>query len=87
MEPLQTNPSEEDVLFYINPFNKGTVFTRREIELFIHQMKIKMDPSYFTPCTHIDIIRRWLQTMIQVYSRMGYPDKIGILENLLEATE
>ena len=81
------NPTEEDVLFYINPFNQGTVFTRREIELFIKQMKIKPEKSFFAPCTHADIIRRLIKNLIFSYNQYGYPDKIEDLENLLTAFE
>ncbi len=79
------NPGEEDVLFYINPFNKGAVFTRREIELFIRQMKLKPEKSFFAPCTNPDIIRRLINNLIHSYNQCGYPDKIEELENLLNA--
>ncbi len=78
-------PTEEDVLFYINPFNKGAVFTRREIELFLRQMKIKGDRSFFAPCSNIDIIERLLNNLIYSYGQLGYPDKIADLQILLKA--
>jgi regulator of sirC expression with transglutaminase-like and TPR domain len=82
-----TNPGEEDVLFYINPFNKGAVFTRREIELFIRQMKLKPEKSFFAPCSNPEIIRRLIKNLIYSYNQYGYPDKIEELENLLNAFE
>jgi len=81
------NPTEEDVMFYINPFNKGAVFTRREIELFIRQLKIKPVQSYFAPCSNVDIIKRLLHNLIFSYNQLGYPEKIEDLDNLLKATE
>ncbi|MCX6247430.1 MAG: transglutaminase-like domain-containing protein [Bacteroidetes bacterium] len=80
-------PSLEDVLFYINPFNKGAVFTRKEIELFIQQLKIDPDRSYFAPCSNIDIIKRLIENLIYCYTQLGYPDKIEDLERLLKLTE
>ncbi len=80
-------PSVEDVLFYINPFNKGAVFTKREIELFIHQLKINPDQSFFAPCSNIDIIKRLIGNLIYSYTQLGYPDKIEDLEKLLKLTE
>ena len=80
-------PTEDDVLFYINPFNQGAVFTRREIEIFIKQMKIKPEKSFFAPCTNADIIRRLINNLIYSYNQYGYPDKIEDLENLLTAFE
>lgn len=82
-----TNPTEDDVLFYINPFNKGAVFTRREIELFIRQMKFKPDRSFFAPCTNLDIIKRLIHNLINAYTQLAYPDKIDNLDNLLKAFE
>jgi len=81
------NPGEQDVLFYINPFNNGAVFTRREIELFIRQMKLKPEKSFFAPCNNPDIIRRLINNLIFSYNQYGYPDKIEELENLLNAFE
>jgi regulator of sirC expression with transglutaminase-like and TPR domain len=81
------NPTEEDVLFYINPFNKGAVFTRREIELFIRQMKIKPERSFFAPCSNLDIIQRLINNLIFAYDQLGYSDKILDLETLLNAFE
>ena len=80
-------PSMEDVLFYINPFNKGAVFTKREIELFIQQLKINPDRTYFAPCSNIDIIKRLIGNLIYSYTQLGYPDKIEDLEKLLKLTE
>jgi regulator of sirC expression with transglutaminase-like and TPR domain len=81
------NAGEDDVLFYINPFNKGAVFTRREIELFIREMKLNPERSFFAPCSNPDIIRRLIHSLINSYNQYGYPDKIEELENLLNAFE
>ncbi len=81
-----TSPTAEDVLFYINPMSRGTVFTRREIDLFLRQMKMKQDPSFFTPCTHVEVIRRLLQNMVQLYTRLGDHENLELPETLLGAT-
>jgi regulator of sirC expression with transglutaminase-like and TPR domain len=80
-------PSLEDVLFYINPFNKGAVFTRKEIELFIQQLKIDPDRSFFAPCSNVEIIKRLIGSLIYSYTQLGYPEKIEDLERLLKLTE
>ncbi|MDP4280763.1 MAG: transglutaminase-like domain-containing protein [Bacteroidota bacterium] len=76
-------PSGEDVLFYIDPFNKGNIFTRREIELFIYQLKMKLDPSYFMPCSNIDIIRRWFKGLIVSYTQQGDQGKMDSIKRIL----
>ena len=81
------NPTENDVLFYINPFNQGAVFTRREIELFVEQMKIKSEKSYFVPCSNRKIIRLLIFNLIFSHNKLGNFDKIEDLETLLTAFE
>ena len=83
-EPGITNPDEGDVLFYIDPFNLGTVFTRREIDQFIGQMKIKPEKSFYEPCSNPDIIRRLINNLIFSYKSRGLDEKADELNNLLD---
>lgn len=78
------NPAESTVLFYINPFNKGAVFTRREIELFIRQQNLKAEKSYFAPCTNTDIIRKLITSLSFSYNEAGLPEKSEELDCLLK---
>jgi len=82
----QFHPGEAtaDVLFYINPFNKGAVFTRREIDLFIRQMQLKPDPSFFAPCTNVDIIQRLVNNLVLTYTQLGNPQKVDEMNTILE---
>jgi len=82
-----TDPTSDQVLFYINPFNQGAVFTRREIELFIRQLKIKTDSSFFAPCTNTEVIRRLINSLIFACNKTGDTDKTEDLEYLLKSTE
>jgi regulator of sirC expression with transglutaminase-like and TPR domain len=46
--------SSSDVLFYINPFNGGIVFTREDINTFIKQMNLNNKQEYYKPvCQNI----------------------------------
>ncbi|MCK4677005.1 MAG: transglutaminase family protein [Bacteroidales bacterium] len=74
--------AQKDILFYINPFNKGAVFTRREVDLFIKQLKLKPNKSYYTPCDNITIIKRLADNLKYGYEKMGYPDKVAELDKL-----
>lgn len=73
-----------DVLFYINPYNKGAVFGKREIEHFIGQQKLEYSDSYFVPCTNHKIIQILIQSLMESYERLGYPDKVNDLAVLYE---
>ena len=74
---------ENEVLFYVNPFNKGAVFTQREIELFIKHLKLKPNASFYKPCDNIDIIQRLLKNVIASYTKIGYLEKVEELEDIL----
>lgn len=74
---------ENEVLFYVNPFNKGAVFTKREIELFIKHLKLKPNVSYYKPCDNTDIIRRLFENVIASYNKLGYLDKVEELKDIL----
>ena len=82
-EIVRPLPDENDVLFYINPFNTGAIFTRKEIELFIHQLKVQPNESFFAPCTNVDIIKRLLMNLKHGYARAGNHEKSEELDNFL----
>ena len=80
-----TDYHEEDVLFYLNPFNKGAVFRKSEIELFIRQLKIKEHESFFLPCENKVLIRRLLQELIMLHKKNHNLIMTEALQYLLKA--
>lgn len=74
---------EGEVMFYINPFNKGAVFTKNEIDLFIQQLKLERKESYFKPCDNKTIIRRMMNELIYIYDQSGNPAKKDEMTELL----
>jgi regulator of sirC expression with transglutaminase-like and TPR domain len=83
----QRDTPEGSVLFYINPFNKGAVFTQNEIELFIKQLKLDRKDSYFIPCDNKTIIRRMMNELIFIYDQSGNPVKKDEMTELLGMVE
>lgn len=78
---------EGDVLFYINPFNKGAVFTKNEIELFIKQLKLERKEAYFIPCDNKTIVRRLMNELINIFDQTGNPVKREEMKELLNAID
>ncbi len=76
---------KSDVLFYLNPFNKGAVFTKNEVDLYIEQMNLKKDNAYYTPSNHLVLINRLLEDLIFSYDKIGYKDKVVELQKLQHA--
>lgn len=76
-----------EVMFYLNPFNQGTVFTKNEIDLFIDQLKVERKKEYYTSCDNLTIMNRLIDDMILSYEKLGYKDKIEELKKLKEAIQ
>jgi regulator of sirC expression with transglutaminase-like and TPR domain len=74
---------EEDILFYVNPYNKGAVLGRREIEYFITQQQLKSQKSFYVPCSNRDIIIRLINNLILSYEKLAAQEKVKALKELL----
>lgn len=81
-EFTQKEDPQNQVLFYINPFNKGAILGKKEIDYFIKQQALKPRKEYYLPCSNIEIIQRLINNLIYSYDRLGYPDKIKELNQL-----
>jgi regulator of sirC expression with transglutaminase-like and TPR domain len=79
------DPAKASALFYINPFNRGTLFTHNEIESYIRQMNIPRNESYFRPCSNITIIRRVFGELIDLHEAQGNKEKVEELKKLSSA--
>jgi regulator of sirC expression with transglutaminase-like and TPR domain len=76
-----------DVLFYINPNSKGAVFTLKQIEYFLRQMKITQQPSHYLPCNNRVIIRRMMNEMLQSLISSGPEEKLNEFKALMSALD
>jgi regulator of sirC expression with transglutaminase-like and TPR domain len=73
-----------DILFYINPYNKGTVLGRREIDYFIKQQNLQPDKAFYVPCSNTDILIRLINNLVLSYEKLGFQDKIDKLKKLMK---
>lgn len=81
--PVHIGTRAANVLFYINPFSKGTVFGQKEIDAFLKQLKLEQLSMFYEPCSNLEIIKRLLRNLIASYEKLGYPDKSKELKMLL----
>lgn len=75
------------VLFYINAFNKGSIFGKHDVDRFLKQLNISPLPEFYKPCNNIEIIKRVLRNLISAYQNMGNQEKVSELlelQNILE---
>lgn len=78
---------QDRVLFYINPFSRGSVVSKKEIEAFVRQQRLEPKPEFFAPCSNLSIIRRLLNNLMASYEKLGYPNKVEELRVLRDALE
>jgi regulator of sirC expression with transglutaminase-like and TPR domain len=74
---------ENGVLFYINAFNKGYIFGRRDVDMFLKQLNLEYDKQFYEPCSNTDIVRRILRNLISSYEQLGSIEKVQELNELL----
>lgn len=76
--PLEKRP----VLFYINAFNKGMIFNRKEIDQFLKLIHLTPNEKYYHPGNNIEIIARMLTNLINSYTELNKPEKAAELTRL-----
>ena len=82
-ENMNMESSENDqAIFYVNPFNRGMLFTHNEIEAYIKQMKLPHNDSYFQACDNLTIIRRLFGELISLHQELGNKEKVEELRKL-----
>jgi regulator of sirC expression with transglutaminase-like and TPR domain len=87
MDESQETEFEGGILFYINAFNKGFIFGRRDVDMFLKQLNLKFDKQFYEPCSNPDIIKRVLRNLISAYEHAGASEKVDELNELLAILE
>lgn len=72
-----------NILFYINPSDKGSVLGLKELQHFLRHLKIEEKEFYFTPCSGTDVIERLIINLQYAYQKSGQSEKAQALKNLL----
>ncbi len=75
--------SSGKVLFYINAFNNGSVFSKANLEQFLKQLQIEPRLEFFEPCTNTDIIKRVLRNLAVAYEKIHKPNKVHEVQQML----
>lgn len=74
----------DNILFYINPYNRGNVLSRKEIDLFLHEQKLEQKPEYYAPCSSRVSIERMLRNLQFSYDKLGQTVKVNEIKELIE---
>lgn len=76
------------VLFYINAFNNGVVYSHSHVRQYIETIGLKPSPELMEPCTHVDILKRCCRNLMYAYEmqqKLMKRDDIRQLLNVLES--
>lgn len=72
------------ILFYINPYKRGSVLSKKDIDHFLEQQKLEPRQEYYIPCSNNTTIERMLRNLIFSYEKLGYKDKVEEINQLLK---
>ena len=78
------NVRNSDVLFYINPSNKGSITSRKEIEYHLRKNKYEPLQLYTEPKTDLFFIQRLLENLHESYQFIGFQEKEKKIKSLLD---
>ncbi len=79
--------NEYGVLFYVNPFSKGSILDANSIKEFLDGLQLPHNREYFEPCSNSAILRRMLTNLIASFQQVGNLEKVNeltILRSLLD---
>ena len=81
------DPGTGEVLFYINPFEQGSVFSKTSIDQYLAKTNLQPRPSYYHPCDNITIVARILRNLIFAYDRLQERLRMQELKAIYQALE
>lgn len=71
------------ILFYINPYNRGTVLSKSHIDKFLFQQNLPARKEFYVPCSNAGTVSRILRNLSFSYEKMGYTDKQMEVDKML----
>jgi regulator of sirC expression with transglutaminase-like and TPR domain len=79
-----TEDLERDIMFYINPVNRGSLFSRNEIKEYLEKMKVDIDAKFFTPANNKTLIAELLTYFIELSSLKALPEREADFHKLFQ---
>jgi regulator of sirC expression with transglutaminase-like and TPR domain len=72
------------VLFYINPANKGSITSRKEIDYHLKKNKYEPTDYFAEPKNDIYFIKRLAESLLESYQSVGFAEKESKIKELTE---
>jgi regulator of sirC expression with transglutaminase-like and TPR domain len=72
---LLGNDEIEKTMFYINPYSKGQIFTKENVDAFLKVVNVTPQKQFYDPCGVKDIIKRMLRNLHFSYGEIKDHEK------------
>jgi regulator of sirC expression with transglutaminase-like and TPR domain len=73
----------EEVQFYVNAFNRGLIFSKKDIDNYLANLNLTPKPIFYEPCSNEDIIKRVLRNLIMAFDKLGEHHRSEEVKELL----
>lgn len=77
------NDTGNELLFYINPFSKGAVFGKGELERYMEKLQVEKGVSELKTLSNVEIVTRMLTELKTCYQRSGKYQKMDQTAKLI----
>jgi regulator of sirC expression with transglutaminase-like and TPR domain len=81
-----TIPGAGDNL-YIDAFNRGVLFTKKDVSRYLKDLKAKDDPKFYEPASRREILKEFIKAIIVCYRKQNNREKIRHWEKLMQQLE
>lgn len=75
---------EREVMFYVNPINRGAMFSRNEIKDYLQKMELSSQSRFYSPADNKSIVATLLGEMAELYESQGNSEHEGDMLTMLE---
>ena len=76
--------NEREIMFYVNPINKGSIFSRNEIKDYLGKMNVTQEPKYFLPANNLAIVKELLHNLVELYGQQNRENRVAELQALMQ---
>lgn len=76
--------SKSDVLFYVNPSNKGSIASRKEVDYHLKKNNYLPTEKYAEPIPDRLFIKKLLESLKNSFNEVGFKEKEMIIEEMLQ---
>ncbi len=73
---------EREIMFYINPVNRGSIFSRNEIKDYLNKMNAPHEHKFFTPASNLAIIYELMSNLMDIHAHLGMESKAEDMKKL-----